>query len=175
MIRWLEPDGVSHMDACKDKVFVLLSLEDYEKLAPWLDLAEAELIYENAGYKAYGMENSQKLHSDAMFLKMKLENARYEDGVFYMDAQARMRVPAGYREAGSYRLTFDCSGEPVSDSKIQIFTTKDFKLAAEQAIVQGVNEFRFELPEDDKYFMILFTSGDAQGLKMTMPELSKGE
>ena len=30
MIRWLEPDGVSHMDACDDKVFLLLSPEESE-------------------------------------------------------------------------------------------------------------------------------------------------
>jgi len=173
MIRWLEPDGVSHMDACDGKVFLLLSHEESEKLAPWLDLAEAELIYENAGFRAYGMESSEELHSDAMFLRMKLENTRYEDGVFHMDAHARMRVPAGYREVGDYAISFDCSGEPSQDSRVQVFTTRDFKLTAEQAIVQGSNEFRFELPEDDKYFMILFTSGEAQELRIAMPEICK--
>jgi len=173
MIRWLEPDYVSHLDACNDKVFLLLSHADDEKLAPWLDLAEAELIYENAGFKAFSMESSQALHSDAMFLKMKLENARYEDGVFHMDAHARMRVPAGYREDGHYVISFDCEGEPAQDSRIQVFTTKNFKLTAEQTIMQGANAFRFELPEDDKYFMVLFTSGEAEGLSLTIPEIRK--
>jgi len=173
MIRWLEPDSVSHLDACSGKTFMLFTHEESEQISPWLKLAEAELIYENAGYKAYGMESSQALHSDAMFLRMKLENARYEDGVFHMDAHARMRVPTGYREAGNYVISFDCEGEPSQDSRIQIFTTRQFALTAEQAIVQGANEFRFELPEDDKYFMVLFTGGEAEELRIVTPEIRK--
>lgn len=173
MIRWLEPDSASHLDACEDKAFFLLSPEESEKLAPWLELAEAKLIYENGGFNVYGMESAQEMHGDAMFLRMKLEQARYDGGVFEMDAHARMRVPAGYREAGKYVIAFDCSGEPLKDSKIQIFTTRHFALAAEQEIVQGRNEFHFELPQEDKYFMVLFTSGEAQGLRISMPEIDK--
>ena len=175
MIRWLEPDGVSHMDACDDKVFLLLSPEESEKLSPWLAMAEAELIYENDAYRAYGMESSQELHGNAMFLQMKLENARYENGVFEMDANARMRVPTGYREAGTYALTFDCEGQTAQDSKVQVYTTKHFKVIAEQQLQSGSNELRFELPEEDKYFMILFTSGEAQGLRIAMPQIFKGK
>jgi len=173
MIRWLEPDGASHVDACDEKVFLLLSPEESERLAPWLDLANAGLIYENAAYRAYGMESSQALHSSAMFLQMKLENARYEDGVFEMDAHARMRVPTGYREAGSYALTFDCEGQPAQDSLVQVYTTKNFKMIAEQQIVPGANKLSFDMPQEDKYFMILITSGEAQGMKMTMPQILK--
>ena len=136
-------------------------------------MAEAKLIYENNAYRAYGMESSQALHSNAMFLRMKLENARYEDGAFVMDAHARMRVPTGYREAGAYALTFDCEGQPAQDSKVQIYTTKHFNVIAEQELVSGGNELRFELPDEDKYFMILFTSGEAQELKIVRPFLGR--
>ena len=173
MARWLEPDDASHLDKCEGKVFLMLSHQESEKLAPWLELAEAKLIYENAGYRAYGMESSQELHSDTMFLRMKLENAHYEDGVFYMDANARMRVPTGYREAGKYAVSFDCSGMPSENSRIQVFTTRNFAMTAEQTIAEGANEFRFELPESDKYFMILFTGGDAEGLQIAKPEIRK--
>lgn len=173
MIRWLEPEDASHIDACSDEVFLLLSHEESEKLAPWLTMAEAKLIYENNAYRAYGMESSQALHSNAMFLRMKLENARYEDGAFVMDAHARMRVPTGYREAGAYALTFDCEGQPAQDSKVQIYTTKHFNVIAEQELVSGGNELRFELPDEDKYFMILFTSGEAQELKIVRPFLGR--
>jgi len=175
MIRWLEPDGASHIDACEDKVFLLLSPEESEQLEPWLALAGAELIYENAAFRAYGMESSQELHSQAMFLRMKLENARYEDGVYHMDAHARMRVPTGYREAGSYVLTFDCALEPATDSKVQAYATSGFEVIAEQPIVQGRNALRFDLEEDDKYFMILFTSAQAQALEIANPRLNLAE
>jgi len=175
MIRWLEPDGASHIDACSEKVFLLLSLEESETLAPWLELSGAELIYENAAYRAYGLESSRTLHNQAMFLRMKLENARYADGVFEMNAHARMRVPTGYREAGSYVLRFGCEGEPAPGSKVQIYTTKSFAVLAEQAIAQGENELRFEMPADDQYFMILFTSAEAQGLRIAMPQLDRAE
>jgi len=173
MIRWLEPDGASHLDACEEKVFLLLSKDEKEKLAPWLALSGAEWIYENETYAAYSLESSQELHSKAMFLRMKLENARYADGVFEMDAQGRMRVPTGYREAGSYALRFGCEGEPAPQSKVQIYVTKDFVVLAEQEIIPGENELQFELAQDDKYFMILFTSGEAQGLRIEMPRLEK--
>ena len=173
MIRWLEPDGASHLDACEEKVFLLLSKEEGEKLAPWLALSGAEWIYENETYAAYSLESSQELHSKAMFLRMKLENARYADGVFIMDAQGRMRVPTGYREAGSYVLRFGCEGEPAPQSKVQVYVTKDFAVLAEQEIVQGENEMRFDLAQDDKYFMILFTSSEAQELRIDMPRLEK--
>lgn len=175
MIRWLEPDSASHIDVCPDKIFLLLSPQEHETLLPWLNLAGAQLIYENASYKAYGLESSQALHSRAMFLRMKLENARYENGMFEMDAHARMRVPTGYREAGAYVLSFDCDGEPAQDSKVQIYVTRDFQVVAEQTIIKGSNELRFELAEDDKYFMILFTGGQTQGMKIAMPTLSRVE
>jgi len=175
MIRWLEPDGASRLDACEEKVFMLLSHEESETFAPWLKLAGAPLIYENASYKAYGFESSQALHNQAMFLRMRLENARYADGVFEMDTHARMRVPTGYREAGSYVLRFYCDGEPAPDSLVQIYVTKDFRVLTEQAIVPGENELRFELENDDKYFMILFTGGEARDLKIVMPALDKAE
>ena len=173
MIRWLEPDGASHLDACGEKVFLLLSKEEREKLAPWLALSGAEWIYENETYAAYSLESSQELHSKAMFLRMKLENARYAGGVFEMEPQGRMRVPTGYREAGSYALRFSCEGEPAPQSKVQIYVTKDFAVLAEQEIIPGENELQFELTQDDKYFMILFTSGEAQGLRIEMPRLEK--
>ena len=173
MIRWLEPDGASHLDACDEKVFLLLSPAESETLMPWLEMAGAELICENASYKAYGLESSQALHNRAMFLRMKLEGARYEDGVFKMEEAARMRVPTGFREAGSYVLRFDCEGEPAKDSRVQIYVTKNFKVLSEQTIEQGANEFSFELGEDDQYFMILFTGGEAQHLTIGMPTLEK--
>ena len=175
MIRWLEPDGASHIDACEDKVFLLLSPEESGRLEPWLALSGAELIYENPAFRAYGLESSQELHSQAMFLRMKLENAWYTDGVYHMDAHGRMRVPTGYREAGSYVLTFDCAGEPAKESKVQAYATSGFRVIAEQEIVQGKNELRFDLESDDKYFMILFTSAEAQGLEIVKPRLNLAE
>jgi len=173
MIRWLEPNDASHMDVCGDKVFLLLSPQESEKLAPWLEMAGAQLLYENASYRAYGMESSGELHNEAMFLRMKLENAQYADGVFEMGELARMRVPTGYREAGKYLLTFDCEGKPAQDSSVQIYITRNFEKIADQALAAGKNELRFELPREDQYFMILFTGGEAQAMKVMHPELSK--
>ena len=40
-----------------------------------------------------------------------------------------------------------------------------------QQLVSGSNTLSFELPQEDQYFMILFTSGEAQHLSMPMPEI----
>jgi hypothetical protein len=84
-----------------------------------------------------------------------------------------MRVPTSYREAGVYALTFDCEGEPAPDSKVQVYTTKHFKVIAEQQLMPGENELRFELPQEDQYFMILFTGGEAQSVRIAMPQIFK--
>ena len=174
-IRWLEPVTASHIDACEGKTFLLLREGDRQTLTPWLDMAGAPLLYENDTYSIFGFESSQAMMSDAMFLRMKLENAGYKDGVYEMDAQGRMRVPTGFREAGRYALTFDCEGTPAQDSRVQIYATSGFEVIAQEAIASGRNEMTFELENDDKYFMILFTSGEAQGLRIKNPYLDRAQ
>lgn len=171
MIRWLEPDHASHIDVCAGKTFLLLTRAEQEKFAPWLALSGAPLVYENGTYMAYGFESSQALHSEAMFLRMKLEQARYTGSSFEMDAHARMRVPTGYREAGDYVLTFTCAGTPAEDSLIRAYATSDFEIIAEQKIVPGDNAFAFSLEDEDQYFMLLFTSGEAADLVIANPLL----
>ena len=105
--------------------------------------------------------------------KMKLENAAYENGVFVLGAGARMRVPTTFREAGEYALTFVCEGEPAQDSRAAVYTTNKFLVMGEQVMAQGENELRFALEQDDKYFMILLTAGEAQELRITDLELTR--
>ena len=105
--------------------------------------------------------------------QMKLENAACEDGVFTMQEGGRMRVPTGYREAGDYVLTFTCAGEPGQGSRAAAYATKYFEVIGEKPITAGENELRFTLHEDDQYFMLLLTSGEAQRLEIADMRLSK--
>lgn len=175
MIRWLEPDGASHLDACPGKTFLLLTREEAKQLAPWLETTGAPLLYENGRYRIYGFENSQQLVSAMLFGRMKLTDAQAEDGIYTMQAGGRMRVPTGYREAGAYVLRFDCAGEPAQDSRVQVYRTSSFEMFAEQAIQPGENVFSFDLEHSDKYFMILFTSGKAQALQLGGLSLDKAQ
>lgn len=175
MIRWLEPDDASHLDACPGRTFLLLTRAEEESLTPWLETTGAPRIYENAGYCAYGFDSSQAFSTWALLGSMKLENARLEDGVFVMEPGGRMRVPTAYREAGSYALRFDCEGEPAQDSVVQVYTGRTFELLAEQRMALGSNELPFALEEDDKYFMILLRSGGAQRLGVSGLALEKAQ
>lgn len=175
MIRWLEPSDYSDLDICSGKTFLLLTREEAERMAPWLKMTGAPRLYENGTFEIYGFDSSQALVGAALFGRMKLENARLEDGAFVMEAGGRMRVPTAWREAGAYVLRFSCEGEPAKDSAVQLYTTSGFALLGEQRIVQGENEMAFELEHDDKYFMILFKSGEADGLVLSDLSLEKAE
>ena len=173
MIRWLEPADVSHMDACQGKTFMILQHAKASELAAWLEMTGAPVIYENATFVVYGFENSQQLINWMLLARMKLENAAYEDGVLTMGEGARMRVPTSFREAGEYALTFVCDGEPAQDSCASVYTTRNFAVTGEQAMAQGENRMVFELGQDDKYFMILLTSGEAEQLTISQLQLQR--
>ena len=173
MIRWLEPDGASHMEACPEKTFMILQHGKAQELAPWLALTGAPVIYENGTYAIYGFESSQQVINWMLLGKMKLENASCDRGVFTLCEGARMRVPTTFREAGDYRLTFVCEGEPAQGSRAAAYTTSSFLVAAEKAIAQGENVLDFSLERDDKYFMLLLTAGEAQELRISQLALTK--
>ena len=173
MIRWLEPADASHMDVCEGKTFMILRESQKQNLAPWLELTGAPVIYENDTYTVYGFESSQQMTNWMLLGKMKLENAVYEDGVLTMGEGARMRVPTAFREAGKYALTFVCEGEPARDSRMSVYTTGKFIVTGEQTMDQGENRMVFELEQDDKYFIILLTGGQAKELKISQLMLQK--
>lgn len=175
MIRWLEPSDYSDLDICSGKTFLLLTREEAEQTAPWLKMTGAAKLYENGTFEIYGFDSSQALVGAALFGRMKLEGAGLEDGAFVMEAGGRMRVPTAWREAGAYVLRFSCEGEPAKDSVVQLYTTRGFALLGEQRMLQGENEMAFELKHDDKYFMILFKSGEADGIALSDLSLEKAE
>ncbi|MBR4040536.1 MAG: hypothetical protein IKJ11_10650 [Clostridia bacterium] len=173
MIRWLEAEDMSHMDVCADKTFVLLTRDEEKLLAPWLEMTGAPAICENGTYTAYGFEDSQQVNNWMMLARMKLENASYDQGVLHMDRHARMRIPTHFREAGRYVLRFVCEGEPAQESRAAVYTTKDFHVTGETAIVQGENELHVTLEHSDQYFMILLTSGEAQEIRILDLQLER--
>ncbi|MGN0774156.1 MAG: hypothetical protein ACI4MP_10270 [Candidatus Ventricola sp.] len=175
MIRWLEPQDASHMDACPGKTFLTLTRDQSETLAPWLEMTGAPVIHENGKYVTYGFDSSAALINCMLLGQMKLENAACEDSVFTMQAGGRMRVPTGFREAGTYVLTFTCAGEPGEGSRAAAYATKRFEVIGEGAIAAGENELTFTLNADDQYFMLLLTSGEAQELAITDLQLRRCE
>ena len=176
MIRWLEPDGASHLDACPGKTFLLLTGEEAGRLDDWLQMTGAPLLCESVRYRAYGFDSSQALCTYMLLGSMKLENARaLGGGAFEMDAGGRMRVPTAFREAGRYTLRFACEGEPAEDSVVQAYTGRTFALLAEQPLAGGDNALPFTLAQDDEYFMLLLRGGGAQRLTIRAITLEKAE
>ena len=176
MIRWLEPDGASHLDACPGKTFLLLTGEEAGRLDDWLQMTGAPLLCESGRYRAYGFDSSQALCTYMLLGSMKLENARaLGGGAFEMDAGGRMRVPTAFREAGRYTLRFACEGEPAEDSVVQAYTGRTFALLAEQPLAGGDNALPFTLAQDDEYFMLLLRGGGAQRLTIRAITLEKAE
>lgn len=175
MIRWLEPQDASHMDACPGKTFLVLTREQEQTLAPWLTMTGVPVIHENGKYVTYGFESSEALIGFVLLGQMKLENAACEGGVFTLQAGGRMRVPTGFREAGDYVLTFTCEGEPGEDSRAAAYATRHFEVIGEQAIVPGENALTFTLHADDLYFMLLLTGGGAQKLTISGLRLHKAQ
>ena len=175
MIRWLEPQDASHMDACPGKTFLVLTREQEQTLAPWLTMTGVPVIHENGKYVTYGFESSEALIGFMLLGQMKLENAACEGGVFTLQAGGRMRVPTGFREAGDYVLTFTCEGEPGEDSRAAAYATRHFEVIGEQAIVPGENALTFTLHADDPYFMLLLTGGGAQTLTISGLRLHKAQ
>lgn len=169
MIRWLEPQDASHMDACPGKTFMVLTREQEAQLAPWLAMTGAPVIYENGKYAAYGFESAQALVNAMLIGQMKLENADYAAGTLTLHPGGRARIPAGFREAGGYTLAFACEGEPAADSRAAAYATRHFAVIGEQAMQAGENALTFALDEDDNYFMLLLTAGEAQ--ELTIREL----
>lgn len=173
MIRWLEPDGYSDLDVCPGKTFLLLTREEETELAPWLEMTGAPQLYGNGTFAVYGFASSQQLACDALWGKMKLENAAYADGVYTLNAGGRMRVPTGWREAGSYALRLTCEDGPTAGGVVQVYTGRRFELLAEAPLAPGENELAFTLPQGDKYFMLLIRGGEADGLKIGNLALEK--
>ena len=173
MIRWLEPQDASHMDACPDKTFLTLTHDQALTLAPWLEMTGAPLIHENGKYATYGFDSSDAMINFMLLGQMKLENAVCDQGVFTLQAGGRMRVPTGFREAGDYVLSFRCEGEPAPDSRAAAYATRHFEVIGEQTMAAGENALTFTLHADDPYFMLLLTSGGAQELTLSGIELRK--
>lgn len=174
LLRWLEPNEYSDLDVCPGKTFLLLTGEEEAQLASWLRFAGAPRIYQNEQYAVYGFESSAELSSLMLLGKMKLENAREEDGVFALDANGRMRIPTSWREAGGYELTFSCSGV-TQGAAVRAYTTSRFELLAEQPLREGENTLPFALAANDKYFMLLFVGGDRDGLEIRDIRLEKAD
>ncbi|MGN0775274.1 MAG: hypothetical protein ACI4MM_01220 [Candidatus Ventricola sp.] len=175
MIRWLEPQDASHMDACAGKTFLTLTQAQRETLAPWLEMTGAPVIHENSKYVTYGFESSETLINFMLLGRMKLEHAACENGVFMMQEGGRMRVPTGFREAGDYVLSFVCEGEPAQDSRAAAYATRHFAIIGEQEIEAGENELTFTLEADDQYFMLLLTGGEAETLTISEIRLHRAQ
>lgn len=175
MIRWLEPDGASHIDACNEKTFLLLTRGEEEEYAAFLVFADAPVIYENEKFVAYGFADSAEIASRMLTARMKLENAALTDGGYALEAGGRMRVPTSYREAGSYTLRFTCGGEPGEGASAEAYRTSGFEMFASQPIAEGENEMTFTLEEGDKYFMLLFRAGEESGMTIRDIRLERGQ
>lgn len=175
MIRWLEPDGASHIDACEGKTFLLLTRSEVEAYAAFLEFAGAPVIYQNGKFVAYGFEDSAAIVSRMLEARMKLENAEKTEDGYVLAPGGRMRVPTSYREAGSYVLRFICTGEPDAQSTVEAYRTSGFERFAAQPIMAGENEMRFTLGEDDKYFMLLIRNGEADGLSIRDIRLERAQ
>lgn len=173
MIRWLEPQDASHMDACPGKTFLMLTREQEETLAPWLAMTGAPVLCEGGRYVTYGFDSSAALIGFVRLGRMKLENAIYEDGVFTVRMGGRMRVPTHFCEAGDYALTFSCAGEPAEGSRAAAYATRHFEVIGERAITAGENTLTFSLTSDDPYFMLLLTGGGAQELTISGLRMEK--
>ena len=173
LIRWLEPDSASDLNACAGKTFLLLTGEEESQLQSWLACTEAPLLYANDTYAIYGFDDSEQLNGWMLWGKMKLEGVRNQGDAFVMQEGGRMRVPTTWREAGHYVLRLSCEGDPVSDSVVQLYTGRNFDLLAEQTVIPGDNEVFFTLEQDDPYFMILIKSGSADALSIEHLSLHK--
>lgn len=159
-IRWLEPDDRSDMDHVPGKTFLLLTREEETQLSIWLSFAGAPRIHENGTFAVYGFEDSQTLVNAMLLGRAKLENAVYENGLWRFEAGGRLRVPTSWREQGAYTVRFRTETPPSQGALIRAYRTAAFETVAEQAAAEGENEFSFVMPQDDKYFMLLLTSGD---------------
>ena len=169
LIRWLEPNEYSELDICVGRTFLLLTRDEEAQLAPWLAMTGAPKLHENDTFVLYGFASSAQICSDMLLGKMKLENAAFEDGVYTLSPQGRMRVPTSWREKGSYTLRLSCEGE---GGTVQTFATRDFNMIGETALVPGENSVRFTLKDDDKYFMLLIKSAENE-IRLTNLELLK--
>ncbi len=172
MIRWLEPDDYSDMDICGEKTFLILTQEEKDEMAPWAAAVGVSPSYENDTFAVYGFASSQALTNGALWGKMKLENAAFQDGVYRLEAGARLRVPTSWREKGRYTLSLTCEGMP-NGGVIQAYAGRDFRVLAETPLTEGENSLSFTLDADDKYFMLLIRGGEDGGLTIRNLELEK--
>ncbi len=172
MIRWLEPDGYSAMDVCEGKTFLILTQEEKREMAPWAAAIGTSPCYENDTFAIYGFASSQSFVNNALWGKMKLENAAFEDGAYHLEADARLRVPTSWREKGKYTMSLTCEGVP-NGGVIQAYTGRDFHVLAETPLIEGENSLSFTLDHDDKYFMLLIRGGEIGGLTIRNLELEK--
>ncbi|MBQ4264464.1 MAG: hypothetical protein IJB85_03020 [Clostridia bacterium] len=173
MIRWLETKDAANMDACGGKTFLICTMEEDARLKPFIEYAKAPLICENASYRIYGFESSQAFTQAVLLSRMKLTGAEAGNGIYTLAPGGRMRVPADVREAGTYTLSFVCSGESGQDSRAAMYVTRHFAVAAEQPIVSGENALTLTLDQDDKYFMILLEAGLDDSIEISRIKFEK--
>ena len=175
-IRWLEMDHYADMDVCPGKTFLLLDRAQEEELAAWLAMTGAPEIYRNEWYAAYGFESSQALTMQMLLGGMTLENAEADsEGTYTLHSGGRLRIPPGWREAGSYSLSLTAAGAPAEDSVMQVYAGRNFTLIAELPISEGANELDFALQNDDKYLMIQVRAGASDSLEISDLTLSKAQ
>lgn len=172
-IRWLEPTDASSLDAAPGKTFLMLTQEEASELDEFLSFSGAPLLFANEQYQVYTFESSQSFWNTVYWSTMKLENASFRNGTFFMAPNGRMRVPTSWREAGDYMLTFTINQMTGTGGKARIYSTSNFTLIAETDITEEQNTLPFSLPYNDKYWMILFTTDSDTSLHFSNLSISK--
>ena len=158
-IRWLEPDDRSDMDHVPGPTFLLLDREEERQLSGWLAFAGTERVHENGTFAVYAFEDSEALVNAMLLGRAKLEDAVYAEGEWRFQAGGRLRVPTAWREAGRYEARVRTEGIPAADARLAVYRGSKFELLAETPLGEGECRLAFDLPQDDKYFMLLVTSG----------------
>lgn len=175
-MRWGEMSSMSDLDVCPEKTFLLLTHEEQELVAPWLEHVRAPLMYENNTYLVYEFESSQAFAVAMAEGKMTLDNAQaLGHGEYLIGSGGRLRMPPDWREAGAYTLSFNAEGAPQDGSVVRIYSGRQFEVIAEQAIAAGSNQVSFVLDHDDKYFMMQIHAGEAEELRVSGLALEKAQ
>ena len=171
-IRWLETDERSDLDWSQEKTCLLLNREEEEEMKPWLDWVKAPCIYANRDYGVYGFDSSTDFVNAVLRGKAKLEKADQSDGKIVLSPGGRFRIPTSRREAGRYEITLDIQGDPGDDARVEVYTGREFDLKASAALREGSVVCPVDLPDADKYFMILVRNGDRE-IVLTRLDLKK--
>ena len=171
-IRWLETDERSDLDWSQEKTCLLLNREEEEEMKPWLDWVKSPCIYANRDYGVYGFDSSTDFVNAVLRGKAKLEKADQSDGKIVLSPGGRFRIPTSRREAGRYEITLDILGDPGDDARVEVYTGREFDLKASAALREGSVVCPVNLPDADKYFMILVRNGDRE-IVLTRLDLKK--